>query len=92
MVASFETVSHPVSEVSHLDFRWSTSYTKVRVRTLRGKPTQWGSRLRDVYLRVRRYEFESRGEEDCILMGQWPGNSFPRTFSGDRNLTQSEKV
>ncbi|MCH1495454.1 MAG: hypothetical protein L7U72_09500 [Rubripirellula sp.] len=31
------------------------------------------SPIEDVYLRVRKYEFEKRGEEDCILVGQWDG-------------------
>ncbi|MEC7681071.1 MAG: hypothetical protein VX694_17485 [Planctomycetota bacterium] len=91
MVASFESRIRPGvgSEpfgfsVVHVVHQGTSSH-------LEGETDTVGFALRDVYLRVRRYEFESRGEEDCILMGQWPGKSFPRTFSSARNLTQSER-
>ena len=91
MVASFE--SRIPSDVGSKPFGFSLVHVVHQGTSshLEGETDTVGFALRDVYLRVRRYEFESRGEEDCILMGQWPGNSFPRTFSSDRNLTQSER-
>lgn len=48
-----------------------TSQSLGRQGAIAGTPAT--SPIEDVYLRVRKYEFEKRGEEDCILVGQWDG-------------------
>ncbi|MEC8474454.1 MAG: hypothetical protein VXZ38_07390 [Planctomycetota bacterium] len=90
MVASFESRiradvgSKPFGfSVVHVLHQGASSHLEGETKTVR-------LAIRDVYLRVRRHEFDSRGEEDCILMGQWPGKGFPGTFSSYRNLAQSE--
>ena len=70
MVASFETVVSP--ESSEPPFRFTI--INVHTEASRVDPNQSGNEiavLADVFRRVRQYEYETRGEDDFIVLGNF---------------------